>query len=174
MRIPYHSAGDQVPSPALVAAWFKIEDLATEQVPLWAAHWIADGKDGETLRILAGLDGSDPHEVRDTLVAALADTGTPIPSDLPEAITTVYRDLAQLHLAGKISAEQLIFKVARLVSSSDLADEYFDQPLGAAYGFHYEWTCGCGHCSTPEELQEPLREACMAQISQHPNQQPSG
>ncbi len=48
---------DDVPTPRLVAAWLVVGGLATESVPLWAAHWLAQGQDGEALRELAGLHG---------------------------------------------------------------------------------------------------------------------
>ena len=41
--------------------------LPTEKVPLWAAYWIAGGRDGEALIYLAGLPGDDPREVYDAL-----------------------------------------------------------------------------------------------------------
>jgi hypothetical protein len=59
-----------VPSPEIVAAWTQLWLLPTERVPLWAAHWLVAGYDGEHLAYLAGLHGDDPHEVRDALPAA--------------------------------------------------------------------------------------------------------
>jgi hypothetical protein len=58
-----------------------LDTLPTERVPLWAAHWLAAGYDGEVLAALAGPHGDDPHAVRDLLVAALAECGitTPLP-----------------------------------------------------------------------------------------------
>ncbi|ROO86921.1 hypothetical protein EDD29_4505 [Actinocorallia herbida] len=172
MRIPHYGPGDQIPPPVLVAAWFKIGDLATERVPFWAAHWIADGMDGEALAILAGMDGSDPHEVRDLLPAALADTRTAVPHEISDAVTIVYRDLARLHLADKISARELIFKVAELIENAHPARDYLDQPLGAANGLDYEWTCD--HCRTPEELTKIVHGACLAQVRQQQTPHPSG
>lgn len=64
------SAG--VPSPTLVAAWLTLDTLATERIPLFAAHWLASGYDRHALAELAGLDGDDPHDVRDVLADALA------------------------------------------------------------------------------------------------------
>ena len=49
----------EVPIPKLVAAWFVLDTLPTERVPLWASHWIAGGHDGESLRSLAGVSGKD-------------------------------------------------------------------------------------------------------------------
>jgi hypothetical protein len=46
-------------------AWLILGTLPTERVPLWAAHCIAVGYDGQALAELAGLQGDDPHEVRD-------------------------------------------------------------------------------------------------------------
>jgi hypothetical protein len=69
-----------------LAAWYMIGDLATEQVPFWAAHWLADGMDGDALRTLAGLDRSDSPTVWEILPGALADTHTPIPRNVPDAV----------------------------------------------------------------------------------------
>ncbi|MFI0354242.1 hypothetical protein [Actinomadura sp. 9N407] len=170
MRISYYSAGDQIPPPGLVAAWYKIGDVATERAPFWAAHWIADGLDGDALAILAGMDGSDPHEVRDVMAAALADTRTAIPHEISDAVTIVYRDLARLHLADEISARELIFKIAELIETGHHAGDYLDQPLGVANGLDYEWTCD--HCRTPEELATVVHDACLAQIGQQPDPHP--
>jgi hypothetical protein len=83
MRVPCYSAGKEIPPPALVAAWYMIGDLATEQVPFWAAHWLADGMDGDALRTLAGLDRSDSPTVWEILPGALADTTLRSPTTFP-------------------------------------------------------------------------------------------
>jgi hypothetical protein len=138
-----------------------IGDLATEQVPLWAAHWLAHGMDGDALRTLAGLDGSDSPTVWEILPGALEDTHTPIPHNVPDAVTVAYRDLGRLHLDGKISTRWLIAKIEGLVVSADNADDYLDPPLGALYGFDDEWGAGWGR--TEDELTALLREACIQQ-----------
>src|SRR5690348_6995221 len=68
-------AVDEIPSPALVAAWLALDMVPTEKIPRWAAFGLADGHDGNGLVDLAGLRGDDPHEVRDVLAAALAGFG---------------------------------------------------------------------------------------------------
>ena len=69
-----------MPSPQIVAAWTQLGLLPTEKVPLWAAHWLVAGYDGECLVSLAGLHGDDPHDVRDVLPGALLDCGVTIPN----------------------------------------------------------------------------------------------
>jgi hypothetical protein len=74
--------------------------LPTERVPLWAAHWLVAGYDGEHLVYLAGLHGDDPHDVRDALPAALRDCGAEIPESDLAAATVVFTHLAQRHIEG--------------------------------------------------------------------------
>ncbi|KAB2352222.1 hypothetical protein [Actinomadura rudentiformis] len=164
MRVPYYGRGRKIPSPRLVAAWLKIDNLAAERVPLWAAHWIADGHDGEALRTLAGLDGSDTREVRDVLPAALNDARAPIPDDLRSAVNAVYDDLAALHLADQVDAEWLIAQVEQFMVSSDWHDAYHEPPLGSLYGLHDEWEAGWGR--PRNELAALVRQACMEQVGQ--------
>jgi hypothetical protein len=140
-----------------------INDLATEPVPFWAAHWLADGMDGDALRTLAGMDGSDSPAVREILLDALADTHAPLPQDIREAITIVYGDLARLHLDGRISPGRLVAKIEQLIVSADNVDDYLDQPLGVIYGFDDEWSGGWGR--PQDELAALLREACIEQAA---------
>jgi len=163
MRVPCYGPGGQIPPPDLVAALYMIDDMATERVSFWAAHWLADGMDGDALRELAGMDGSDPPAVREKLADALADTHAPIPGDIREAVTTVYCDLARLHLDGRISAEWLITKIEELIVSADYVGDYLDQPLGATYGFHDEWGPEWGR--PQDELAALFREACIEQTA---------
>src|SRR5687767_6922849 len=39
----------EVPSPRLVAAQMRLGILTAESVPLWAAHWLVQGFDGEAV-----------------------------------------------------------------------------------------------------------------------------
>ena len=70
---------DRVPAPQAVAAWARLGLVPDEQVPLWAAHWLVAGYDGEHLVYLAGLHGDDPYDVRDALPDALRDCGIELP-----------------------------------------------------------------------------------------------
>jgi hypothetical protein len=45
----------------MVAAWARLGLIPPEKVPLWAAHWLVAGYDGEHLVHLAGLHGDDPQ-----------------------------------------------------------------------------------------------------------------
>jgi hypothetical protein len=45
----------------MVAVWARLGLIPPEQVPLWAAHWLVAGYDGEHLVHLAGLHGDDPQ-----------------------------------------------------------------------------------------------------------------
>jgi hypothetical protein len=69
----------EIPTPELVAAWVALDTVPSERIPHWAAHWLVQGHDGETLRKLAGLSGTDPHEVHDILPEALAHCTAAIP-----------------------------------------------------------------------------------------------
>ena len=74
------TAQDRAPSPRTVAVSLVLEMLAVERAPWWAAHWLAEGHDGQALRELAGLNGTDPRAVRDLLPTALAETGIELPT----------------------------------------------------------------------------------------------
>jgi hypothetical protein len=161
MNLSRYRMGHVVPAPGLVAAWYAVDDLATDLVPHWAAQRLAEGTDGEALRTLAGLDGTDLPAVRELLPDALAETGAQMSSE-PVAVSVVYRDLARLHLDGQISIRWLIAKVEQLVVSAENTGDYLDPPLGVIYGFHDEWGAGWGR--TEDELTALLYDACITQI----------
>ncbi|WP_242884480.1 hypothetical protein [Actinomadura litoris] len=161
MRIPHYGPGGTIPPPRLVAAWFKAHVLNAEQVPLWAAHWIADGMDGETLRMLAGLDGTDSREVYDILPAALDDAQAPMPDD-PNAAMQIYDDLAVLYLAAKIDTGRLLTEVEALVVGSE-RDDYPEPPLGSLYTLRDEWDGGWGR--PKKELVTLVHQACLKQTN---------
>jgi hypothetical protein len=118
----------EIPSPQLVAAWLTLDTLPTEQIPLWAAHWIAADYDGQTLAELAGLHGDDPHEVRDLLPAALAECGvsTPVnPSEEREraAAMVAFTAIARLQASGQASERWVVDKVVQFTQP------YFKQSI---------------------------------------------
>lgn len=158
--------GDDVPSPALVAAWSELDVLRTESVPMWAAHWIVAGYDGENLVHLAGLHGDDPNDVRDMLPQALAECGAAVPGTKVVAAAVVFADLASVYLSGRASEEWILQKVYEIISRSGYLIEAMDLPLGELFGIHDEWDAGWGR--TNEALTVAIRKACEAQVQTDP------
>ncbi|TWD73446.1 hypothetical protein FB561_7337 [Kribbella amoyensis] len=62
--------------------------VADADLPLLAAHWLADGYDSPTLRELAGLTHRDGQEARTLRDTVLAELGHPI-----KLITSPYEGL---------------------------------------------------------------------------------
>ncbi|MGY2093617.1 hypothetical protein [Nocardia gipuzkoensis] len=91
------SLSSRDPDPELVAAWVALDTVPSERIPLWAAHWLEQGHDGETFRKLAGLSGTDPHEVHDILPEALADRTAAIPDSDAAAAQVAFSKLARMH-----------------------------------------------------------------------------
>ncbi|GAA2759818.1 hypothetical protein [Actinopolymorpha rutila] len=161
-------AAAEVPAPQLVAAWLILDTLPTERVPLWAAHWLAAGYDGDALIELAGLHGDDPHDVRDLLRPALAECGITTPSaevtseerELAAAIDA-FAAIAKLHLEGRASARWVVDKVI------EIAEPYYKEsiislPLGELFSLDDEWGAGWGR--TVGQLQAVVRLACVEQV----------
>ena len=158
---------DEIPSPQLVAAWLILDTLPTERIPLWAAHWIAAGYDGQALTELAGLHGDDPHEVRDLLPDALAECGVSTPADPSReqeraAAMVAFTAIARLQASGRASERWVVDKVVQI------AEPYFDPttitslPLGQLYAIDDEWGAGWGR--TDEQLKAAVRQACAQQL----------
>lgn len=173
MRNSPYEHDDQVPSPELVAAWDALNCLAPERVPLWAAHWLAQGKDGASLRSLAGMSGNDPHEVREVLAEALREAGVdgPAPDDLEAVkrgwersrVALVYRDVARLCLEGLAAARWVVDKVNEIVEDENYDDWVMGQPLGRLFGMDDAW--GAPWSASDPELDEVVRTACREQIA---------
>lgn len=75
--------------PVLAAALAELGELPPEDRPMLAAHWLAEGMDGETLRALAWLSGTE-REVHDLWPQALADVGVRVPPDQPRRIAMAW------------------------------------------------------------------------------------
>ena len=154
--------GAGVPSPQIVAAWAKLGLLPTEKVPLWAAHWLVAGYDGESLVSLASLHGDDPHDVRDVLPGALLDCGVTMPDSDVAAASLSFNHLARMHIDGLAAAQWIGQKVEEVLIRSDYQQAVIDLPLGSLYFVADEWGAGWGR--TNQELAAVVREACEAQL----------
>jgi hypothetical protein len=154
------SAG--VPSPTLVAAWLTLDTLATERIPLFAAHWLASGYDRHALAELAGLDGDDPHDVRDVLADALADCRVTIPTSDAAAAMTAFSGLARLQVEGRAGERWIVDKVTEIVARSGYSAGVLALPLGSLFGLDDEWSAGWGR--SDRELAAVVREACREQL----------
>jgi hypothetical protein len=141
------AAGDAVPSPELVAAWFVLGQAALERVPWWAAHWIAAGPDGDALRELAGLNDRDVHAVRDLLPRALAEISVDPPTATVATAFVVFEDLARRCLAGHAGERWVAQVVEEIVMRADYSCEVIGLPLGALCGVDDEWGAGWGALS---------------------------
>jgi hypothetical protein len=153
---------EAVPSPELVAAWFVLGQARLERVPWWAAHWLLAGRDGQSLRELAGLNGRDPHEVRDLLPAALAEMSVALPPTAVAAAVVVFDDLARRCLAGEAGERWVVQVVEDVVTRTGYSFEVAELPLGRLHGFDDEWGAGWGR--TVEELKAAIRAACAEQF----------
>lgn len=154
----------EVPTPRLVHAWLVLDTLPTERVPVWAAHWIADGCDGESLRQLAGLHGDDPHVVRDLLDDALRECGIERPDISTSASVKVaaameaFTAVAKLQVAGRASERWVVSKVYEIVEP-EFDQAITDLPLGRLYSLEDEWW---GRAD--DKLCEAVRRACREQL----------
>jgi hypothetical protein len=154
----------EIPSPRLVAAWAKLDVVPAERVPLWAAHWLAHGHDGDALRALAGLSTTDdPRDIRDVLPDALADCGTTIPDSDSAAAQLAFTHLARMHAARLATERWILDKVSEIIVRSGYADSVLGLPLGKLFGLDDEWGAGWGR--TEQELKAQIREACTAQLT---------
>lgn len=156
------ASADEIPSPGLVAALAKLGIAPTERIPLWAAHWLVAGYDGEHVVHLAGLHGDDPHEVRDSLPAALEECGVILPDSDVAAATVAFTRFARMHVDGLAGALWIAQKVDEVLCRSDFADGIVTLPLGQLFGITDEWGAGWGH--TDEQLAEVVRNACEEQL----------
>jgi hypothetical protein len=155
-----------VPPPELVAGWLALDVLVDPgRVPMWAAHWVAEGSDTPALVELAGLDGRDPYEVRELTVRALDEMGATL-HDRAHAARLVLTYEAELCLAGRTNERELAAALDDLYVRSRYADEILRQPLGAGYGLDDEWRGGWGR--TEDELRAAVRAACLRQIAARP------
>ena len=153
---------DEVPSPESVAVWIHFGHLRPEEIPLWAAHWLVAGYDGEHLVRLAGLHGDDPREVRDVLPCALRDCGVQMPESDVAAAGAVFKLIARMYLEGAMEAGTVIGVVGAVLSWSGYPDSIRDMPLGHLLYIEDEWNDTWGR--TRNELAEVVRQVSEEQM----------
>ncbi|MEU2101776.1 hypothetical protein [Nocardia sp. NPDC019255] len=153
----------EVPTPELVAAWVALDTFPSERIPLWAAQWLIQGYDGETLRELAGLSGRDPHEVHDILPAALADCGAAIPDSDAAAAQVAFTKLARMHADNRATERWVLGKVYEIVARSGYADSVLALPLGRIFDLEDEWGAGWGR--SEQQLAYEIQNACRTQLA---------
>ena len=163
------SAPPEVPSPVLVASWERLGLLPTDRVPLWAAHWIAGGHDGEALIYLAVLHGDDPVEVHDALPGALMDCGVEMPDSDVAAAEVVFAQVARLHVNGLVGPLWVMQEVDRVIHVSKSRDsaEVGDLPLGKLWPLDWQLLAyGRRYLSrrSIKELTTAIRKGCEEQL----------
>ncbi|MBN9741662.1 hypothetical protein DMP23_11160 [Amycolatopsis sp. A1MSW2902] len=151
----------EIPAPAAAAAWIALDLSPTSDLPLWAAHWLADGEDGEHLRHLAGLSRSEPREIHDVQEAALADCRTPIPA-VADAAEAAFTHLARLFLNGHLSERGLLNDLHAVILRTGYAESATSLPLAQVWLADEEWDGGWGR--TEEQIKEAIRAACRSQL----------
>ncbi|MFD7075841.1 hypothetical protein ACFV9G_16655 [Nocardioides sp. NPDC059952] len=153
---------EDVPSLALVSAWETLGTLRTELVPIWAAHWLAQGLDGEGIVALASLGPSDIREVHDLLPDALVDAGVEPISRAGAAARLAFDHVARMHLDGKAGWRWVLTAVTGVFVQNDYGREFHNEPLGALYGLEDEVAGGWGR--RLEEIEAEVHDACERQI----------
>jgi hypothetical protein len=156
----------EIPSPTLVGAWLTLDTLPTERIPLWAAHWIAAGYNGQALAELAGMHGDDPHEVRDLLPDALAECGVNAPAEPSveherAAAMVAFTAIARLQTSGRASERWVVGKVVQ-ITQPYFKPSVTSLPLGQLFALDDEWAGGWGR--THEQLRAVVRQACAEQL----------
>jgi hypothetical protein len=150
-----------VPAPSLVSALVEVGLARSEQIPLWAAHWLADGHDGDALRTLAGLSGRDSHDVHDVVADALAECGAPLTGDLVSAVGVVFTETARGYVP---EADRAVLGVVdRVLYLSDFPDAVWELPLAGLYTLLEEWDYDWGR--PRDEIRALVREACAEQLT---------
>jgi hypothetical protein len=140
-----------------------LDIIPTERIPLWAAHWLVQGYDGDTLRTLAGLSGTDPHDVHDVLPAALADCAAPIPDSDAAATQVAFIKLAHMHADNRATERWVLDKVCEIVARSGYANSVIELPLGQIFDLSDEWGAGWGR--TEQQLKLEIQNACRTQLA---------
>ena len=149
-----------VVSPQVAAALSLVGRLDRDDRPMLAAHWLAAGLDGETLRDVAWRSAGD-RDVDDLWPAALAEAGAPLPASRPRRTAATWA--AEKVLSGQQDARWLVEllwppnapddvdeELDAVVYTIDDCLDYADRALTGENGYH------------PSEAEQPLAEVRAA------------
>ena len=129
---------------------------------MWAAHWLAQGLDGEGIVALACLDEADVREVHDAIPAALRDAGVDPMTEVAAAARLSFDHIARMYLSGGGAWRWVISAVIGTFEQNNWATEFYDEPLGSLLGLDDELAGGWGR---PEaDIEADVREACERQV----------
>ena len=156
----------EIPTPAVAAAWIALNLCPTEDLPLWAAHWLAHGEDGEHLRRLAGLSRSEPREIHDVQQLALADCRAAVPESPVAAAKLAFDYVARTFVHGHLTEREVLAQVDRIVAGSGTAADAIRMPLGQTWLLDEEWDQGWGRTET--QIKETIQAACQDQLAAQP------
>jgi hypothetical protein len=106
--------------PLLAAELFQQGRIHPDERPMLAAHWLAEGKDGEALLELASLRGHEP-EVSDLWPLALAELGVTLPVTSPRVAMAW---AAQRVLGGERDARWLVQTLWMTFDDVDRQDDF--------------------------------------------------
>lgn len=92
--------------PVLTAALFATGVVDSRDLPLLAAHWVAEGRDGDSLVELAALTRSDVREISDLWPSVVAEVCPTFEPALGRRRAAAY--LANEYLEGRIGLRWLL------------------------------------------------------------------
>lgn len=153
---------DEHLAPDDLAALFFLRLVRPDRIPWWAAQWLAQGHDGESLRELAGEHGNDLITIERLLPDALLEMGVPMPERQIDAADAVFTYLARRCLEGRLSERGVARLVDQVVAAGGFDAGLYDLPLGGIFGLDDEWTGGWGRGE--KALRADVRRACVAQV----------
>lgn len=154
-----------VPPPTLISTLAAVGYWPVEPLPTWAAHWLADGHDGDALRTLAGLSGTDGVEVAEVLFDALAECGAAVAGASPVAVSALFSEVARWHLDGG-DVEIVLNVVDTVLAEGDFDREVRESPLAGVRGLADEWGPEWGR--SRDEIRADVRAACSEQLTYEP------
>jgi hypothetical protein len=148
---------------ALLAARLVLDEVYPVQFPDIAIQALVDGNEAPSFLLLAGESGSaPPDELRALLVAALTESGIPLP-DPVGAAHMVKRDYAQQVGTGALSpidgARRIIRLFHKIENLLPPPHRYVGDTFGieTLYGLEDTW---CDSWSERSAIEVELREEC--------------
>ena len=154
---------DVVPTPDEVATFTPLDRVPLRRMPWWAAEWLTQGYDGDSLRLLAGLNETDLFEIADLMPAVLNEVNASLPGDTKDALNRSFSYVARLCLDGRLTEQAAVQMVEHLIAAGGFDVDFYSLPLGASFGLDDEWEGRWGRSS--EALTAEVRRLCEVQIS---------